>query len=291
MAILVIYYKNNGNNLYLCDLCLIFKVGYNLKFDFMKRIICLFLVIAFLFGCSPKSDSIENSGAANTTSSTVGVNEDVRQLVKESNISFRTSNNEKTYSKIKSSLKDFGAYVSEENIQNDINRIGYDLTLKVPVQNFDAFINHIISNSDIKELENKSIQIKDVTDDFIDIQARIKVKKEYELQLLDLLRKSKTLKETLEVRNQLNDLRIEIEKLEGKLKYLNSQVNYSTINVSFYQKTKYSSQFFSDFWESLKSGWQIFLHLISLIAYLWVIILVFFLGRWGYKYYNKRKKK
>jgi heme/copper-type cytochrome/quinol oxidase subunit 2 len=74
------------------------------------------------------------------------------------------------------------------------------------------------------------------------------------------------------------------------LKYLSSQVNYSTIQISFYESKKYSIQFFSDFWDALKQGWQIFLHAITLLAYLWVIIFAFFIIRWGYKYYKRRKK-
>lgn len=204
---------------------------------------------------------------------------------------FRTGDNRKTYALISNSLKDFGAYISEESTSNYHNQNGFDLTIRVPVGNFDNLLDFIIANADIKEFDSKSTQVRDVTEEFIDIEARIKIKKESEQKLYELLRQSKNLSETLEIQKQLTDLRSDIESVEGRLKYLADQVGYSTVRVSFYEDVKYSERFFGDFWSAIQDGWQVFLQVLTALAYLWVVILVFFLIIFGYKYYKRKTNR
>ncbi|MDR0427309.1 MAG: DUF4349 domain-containing protein [Dysgonamonadaceae bacterium] len=258
----------------------------------MKRILQLLILTTLLIGCGKSGiESAESNELMNNQPATDKIDKDLRKLIKEANLRFRTKDNQEAYSLIKNSLKGYGAYISEENTFNYSNRTGFDLTLRVPAERFDSLLNFIVANVNIKELDNKSTQIKDVTEEFIDIQARIKIKKESEQKLSDLLKQAKNLSETLEIQKQLTDLRADIESIEGRLKYLTDQVNYSTIRISFYENIKYSKRFFGDFWDALKDGWQVFLHLITLLTYLWVVILVFFLIRWGYKYYKREYKE
>ena len=256
----------------------------------MRKLIGFFLISTFLISCggAKQSENSELTPSKETTNDKV--EKDVRKLIKESTLSFRTDDNDKTNKLIESSVKQFGAYISESNNFNHSNEVGYDLKIRVPSDKFDALMDYILKKADIKELDNKSVQIKDVTEDFIDIQARIKVKKETEQKLTDLLKQAKNLTETLEIQKQLTELSADIESIEGRLKYLNDQVNYSTINLSFYENIKYSKRFFSDFGDALKDGIQIFLHLITALTYLWVVIIVFILIRWGLKLYKPFKK-
>lgn len=149
---------------------------------------------------------------------------------------------------------------------------------------------YILNNADIKKLDNRSIDTDDVTEDFIDNQTRLKIKKASEAKLIVLLNKAKDLRDLLAVQKQLTDLQGEIESIEGRMKYLNDQINYSTLNVSYYKKEVKSNSFFSDFWDASKNGWQVFLQVLTFVANLWVIILVLFFGIWGFRSYRRRKK-
>lgn len=82
-------------------------------------------------------------------------------------------------------------------------------------------------------------------------------------------------------------MREEIESVEGRVKVLADQVAFSTLEVSFYVKLPYYQRFLSSFWSALKDGWDVFLHVLTLVAYLWVLILVVVLGKWGYKSYKR----
>ena len=249
----------------------------------------LLILTTLLLGCDGfGKESVDSDELIKNPPGTELTELDLRKLTKEANLRFRTGNNQETYALIHHSLKEFNAYIAEENTYDYSNHTGFDLTVKVPAAQFDSLLNYMVNNANIKELKNKSIQINDVTEEFIDIQARINIKKEAEQKLMELLQQSGNLSETLEIQKQLTDLRADIESVEGRLKYLSDQVDYSTIRISFYENTKYSKRFFVDLWDALKNGWQVFLHVLTLLANLWVVVFVFLLLRFGYKYYRRR---
>lgn len=255
----------------------------------MKRILAILILVTIIIGCGASKNKSEDSlEIVHNTPVTQKVDKDLRKVIKEADLSFRINSKHETYSLINRSLKGFGAYISDEKMYNYSDRTGIDMTIKVPSDKFDDFVNFVVTNVNIKVLDNKSTKIEDVTEEYIDIQARIKIKKEAEQKLVELLKQAKDLSETLDIQKQLTDLRSDIESIEGRLKFLSDQVAFSTVRISFYENIKYSDRFLSDFWDSLKDGWQVFLHLITLLANLWVIILVLSIFLWGYKYYKRR---
>ena len=256
----------------------------------MKKIILILSAITILIGCQSRSEENLNNEYVPANES-IDIQKDTKKLIKEADISFKTNNTEKAFEQIKALCETKNAYISEEHKFEYRNKTGYNITIRVPKDNFDSLITLILDNVKVKELENKTIEIKDVTEEFIDIESRLKVRKETEQKYLDLLKQAKSLDETLRIEKLLSEIREEIESTEGRLKYLTDKVQYSTIRLRIFESVKYSKRFFSDFWDALKDGWQVFLHVLTLLAYLWVVILVFFIIRWGVKYYKQEIKK
>jgi hypothetical protein len=265
----------------------------------MKKTLFLILLSMYLFvGCGAKEKEVMtevttlsklDEAEVNPPDKVVGTTE--RKLIKNGDIKFQAYDIKKADLFIKSSVKKFGAHISkDENYNNDTNE-GYDITIRVPAAKFDSLMAYILNNADIKKLDNRSIDIDDVTEDFIDNQTRLKIKKASEAKLIVLLNKAKDLRDLLAVQKQLTDLQGEIESIEGRMKYLNDQINYSTLDVSYYKKEVKSNSFFSDFWDAFKNGWQVFLQVLTFVANLWVIILVIFFGIWGFRSYRRHKKK
>nr|WP_320038517.1 DUF4349 domain-containing protein [uncultured Bacteroides sp.] len=261
----------------------------------MKKTICfIFLSMFLLTGCGAKeSDTmteVTSLGSLSEAKSDNYINTVDRKLIKNGSLKFQTNDIDKTDAFIKSAVKKFDAYISnDEKYSNESNK-GCDLTLRVPSAKYDSLMTYIIDNADIKSLDNKSTNIEDVTEDYIDTQTRLKIKKASEAKLIVLLNKAKDLKDLLAVQKQLTDLQADIESIEGRMKYLNDQVNYSTLTVSFYKNAVKSNTFFGDFWDALKNGWQVFLQGLTFIANLWVIILVSVFLVMGFKSYRRRKK-
>lgn len=263
----------------------------------MNRFFQLLVFTTFLIGCGKaekhSSDAAEPAVFESKTEAAEPqrFESNEQQLVKTASLRLKTGNSLETYRSIKAALNKFGASISEENSFDLDNRKGYDLIIRVPKANFEQLLRYITSHASIKNIEHQSIRVNDITEEFIDTKARIKVKKQYKEQLLALLRQSRTLTETLEIQKQLSALQEETESIEGRMKYLANQVEYSTIEISVYENRNYSKQFFSDIRDALSNGWQVFLYSLTLLANLWVIIFVLIAAFFGYTSYKRGRNR
>ena len=110
------------------------------------------------------------------------------------------------------------------------------------------------------------------------------------------MKQSKNLTETLEIQKQLTDLQSEIESVEGRMKYLNDQVNYSTLELNISQKKafKYTPPFRQNFFEKLKQslsrGWYGFVDLFFFLLSNWAVLILLAVLIWLWIKYRKRRK-
>ena len=162
-----------------------------------------------------------------------------RQLIKEGSLDFETSDIMETRQHIETLVQKYKAYISQEDERTTASRIYQDITVRIPKTHFDSFLSEL--SGDIKKFDNKSVTVQDVTEEFVDITARLAVKKETEQGYLRLLNQAKTIKDILDIQNQLQDLRSDIEAIEGRLRYLQNSVNFSTLHISMYQQIEDTS--------------------------------------------------
>ncbi|MFA4957895.1 MAG: DUF4349 domain-containing protein [Candidatus Methanoperedens sp.] len=123
-----------------------------------------------------------------------------------------------------------GGFISSSSI-NDIGssrRSGF-ITARVPQDKFYPAIEKIESLGTRKQ---RQISGQDVTEEFIDLGARLDNFKKQEARLLDILKMAATVKDIIEVEHELERVRGEIESLTGRLNYLNQSVEMSTITVN-----------------------------------------------------------
>ncbi|UTC67145.1 MULTISPECIES: DUF4349 domain-containing protein [unclassified Treponema] len=198
-----------------------------------------------------------------------------RKLIKTGFIEFETDDIKKTREIIENLVSKYQAYISQEDEKHFHSSIRQTISIRIPKENFENFLNEITAG--IKNLDNKNITVEDVTEEFVDSLARLKVKKETEQTYLKILSQAKTVKDILEVQNQIQDLRSDIEAIEGRLRYLQKSVNYSTLNISMYQIINGSiarPAFFTKALNAVKDGIGLFSDIILGILYLWIFILI-----------------
>ncbi|MDA3778979.1 MAG: DUF4349 domain-containing protein [Bacteroidales bacterium] len=221
-----------------------------------------------------------------------------RKIIKNANLSVEVYDFYKYRKFIDSVINIYTAYISNEVQSNSKTKISSNITIKVPAEKFNFLIRQLEKN--VIAIEYKSIKADDVTEKFIDINARTKSKKKLEQRYIELLDKANTIEDILKIENELRIIREEIEVQEGKLKYLKNSVQYSTLNLTFYQELdyEYSSEriknYFQRFVSSITSGWHSLLMFVLFIIRIWplwiiVFIILYFLQRKNRK--NKAKKR
>lgn len=106
------------------------------------------------------------------------------------------------------------------------------LTLRLPASLYNGAITEIRTIGDVKQERQWS---QDVTERYYDLEARIRIQQEYEQKLQELAAKAATFDDWMKLTRQVNDTRALIEQMQGSIKLLANQVEYSTINISFFQ--------------------------------------------------------
>ena len=104
------------------------------------------------------------------------------------------------------------------------------LVLRVPVDTFAATLDQIRAAAG--RLDDEKVSGEDVTEQYVDLESRLKVQRVLEERLLSILKDARTVKDELEVEKQLSEVRGELERLEGRRRLLADQTSLSTITVT-----------------------------------------------------------
>lgn len=103
------------------------------------------------------------------------------------------------------------------------------LIVRVPANQFDAALAAIEKLS--TNVIHRGISGSDVTEEFIDLEARIRTQKALELQFIEIMKQAGNISDALEVQRQIAGVRTEIEKLDGRRRFLENRASLSTITV------------------------------------------------------------
>jgi hypothetical protein len=109
--------------------------------------------------------------------------------------------------------KELNAYISNESQNNYGERLQYNQMIRVPADQFDLLLQKI--EGEAVNVESKNIHTQDVTEEFIDVEARLKTKKELETRYRELLKQAKTVQDIVSIEGQIAAVRSEIESMEG----------------------------------------------------------------------------
>ena len=222
-----------------------------------------------------------------------GVETAKRKIVKKGSIRFATTDVNETQSLITQTVQELNGYIANFNADSHSNRLEHRLTIRVPANQFDSLVNTV--SRSVNKFDSKVIEALDVTEEYVDIEARTKTKKELQNRYIALLERAETIEEILRIEREIGSLQTEIETVEGRMRYLRDRVAFSTLNVTYYQEIDVPEidipavpfGFFSKFAEGIKSGWEGFLWFIIGLSYLWVFLLlavmIYFVRLWGKK--------
>jgi hypothetical protein len=210
-----------------------------------------------------------------------------RKLIRDGRLSFKTKDVKKTREEIEKICKDLAAYISNETQTDYENGLSYSQKIRVPSARFEELIQKIEPLAE--HVDNKNIDTKDVTEEFIDVESRLKTKKELEKRYTDLMQKAKSVEDLLSIERETGNVRAEIESMEGRLNYLKNQIAFSTLDVNFYEQRRGDFGFGSRFANSIGEGWNNLLSFLIGLMSLWPFVILLAMGSWMFIRYRKRK--
>ncbi|MFC4722823.1 DUF4349 domain-containing protein [Geojedonia litorea] len=209
-----------------------------------------------------------------------------QKLIKESFLRFETQDLDQTYNKIMALVLNNNGFVQDDATNKGYNQLTRRLIMRVPSNRFLNIIDSI--SAQVRYFEVKQITSSDVTEEFIDIEARLKAKQALELRYLELLNKANNVKDVIEIEKELSTIREEIEAKQGRLNYLQNKVALSTITIEFFKTNVESSitvSYGQKMWNAIKSGFNglsfFFLGILHIWPFIIILIIVLFvLKKW-----------
>ena len=168
-----------------------------------------------------------------TTASQINTAPTDRKIIRNAELKLEAENPEQAQQQITAIAEMKGGFVVEsQQSSSDIKSTTRDIvimTVRVPAEKFGETLEEIRKTASRVVVE--SVKGQDVTEEFIDIEAQLKAKKALEQQFMEIMKRANTVDDALSVQSQLADVRGEIERIEGRKRFLENQASLSTIKI------------------------------------------------------------
>lgn len=148
-----------------------------------------------------------------------------RKLIKNGSVELEVESILNMDDAIEKWAKSFGGYVSSSSSQE---KNAY-YNVRVLSEKFDDAMQ---SAGNLGLLKSHSVSVQDVSEQFYDLQTRLSNKKIMRKNLEKYLSQAKDIKDMLQIEKELNAVISDIESMEGRMKRLSNQIDYSTINIT-----------------------------------------------------------
>lgn len=152
-----------------------------------------------------------------------------RMIIYNGYISLETDDIDGTLNRIRSLAEGYNGYIAGTSRSMIGNQAVADITIRIPQNKFHSVINDIETYGKVLDERTTS---DDVTEQYIDLKARLKNLERLEESLTDLLNRTATVEEILKVEQELARIRGDIDSLQGQLNYLERNVTMSMIKVT-----------------------------------------------------------
>lgn len=178
-----------------------------------------------------------------------------RRIIYTAEVSIVVKDFENLEAELPKLVKESGGFIANANIDRTSgqNRYG-SWQVRIPVEQYDHFL-EAVDKLGIPERHNQSAQ--DVTEEYVDLEARIANKKKLEERILELLANSEgKIKDVIEVERELARVRSEVEQMEGRLRYLKNRIALTTVTVSAREQRDYTPPSAPTFLTRLTDSWS-----------------------------------
>ncbi|MCR4634472.1 MAG: DUF4349 domain-containing protein [Erysipelotrichaceae bacterium] len=215
-----------------------------------------------------------------------------KKLILTSYMTMETQNMDELLEKISSLIAKYGGYVQRSSIYNQTSdRRTYDSSIRIPAANYEAFLAELKGEGNALSY---SEEVKDITDSYADIEARLSSLRAQEAKVMEFYDKAEDLQDLITVESRLSEIRYQIEAYEAQIKNYDLLVSYSTLNLTV-NETKVYTPVSPSFWQRLGSsfseGFSDFCDgigdfIVDFVYNIWTILFLILLGFAGYRIYK-----
>lgn len=159
-----------------------------------------------------------------------------QKLIYKANLTMEVAQYDKAISELRNAIHQSGGYILQFQDGQYENEKGSTYTIKVPSTAFMSFIDHLdgIEHTHFE----RQLGATDVTEEYVDLESRLKAKQVVEERLLGFMDKAERADDLVKFSQQLAGVQEEIEQIKGRIRYLDRNVTFSTVELRIYQPSE-----------------------------------------------------
>ncbi|MCL6472442.1 MAG: DUF4349 domain-containing protein [Firmicutes bacterium] len=153
------------------------------------------------------------------------------RVVKNANLELQVKKGEfdSSFERALSIIRSAGGYASQSKSQAIGDRItSGEIIMRIPAEEFDSVL---ASLKKIGKVKTINITGEDVSEEYVDLESRLRNWRAQESVLLGLMGKAKSVSESIMIQNSLSRVQLEIERINGRLNFLKNRVSFATIRL------------------------------------------------------------
>ncbi|MGG1678887.1 DUF4349 domain-containing protein [Neobacillus sp. NRS-1170] len=296
----------------------------------VKKVFPIFFIVLMLgfTGCSSSSNedakmSKDNTAAMDSSTSSNGEKASVysgetdnssapkeqsilkvpnKMVIYQADLRLRVKKFEQTVKKLEEKAETYGGYIASSNVTREgKEQVSGSITIRIPQKNFQAFLHD--AEGQAAEVLQRNITGQDVTEEYVDLESRLKSKRVVEERLLSFMKTATKTEDLLKISADLATVQEEIETIEGKMKFLENQTSFSTITITLYENKVIVPDIERDklnTWEKTKKQFMKSINMlisvvsglvVFIIGNLPILVILAILGFVGVLIYRKKKNR
>lgn len=221
-----------------------------------------------------------------------------RLVIKNANITVEVERVAEAEATLRVRAEQLGGYVVSVQTYGSDDEMISIITFRVPVERFDEALSGVESMA--HRVLNRSVSGDDVTEEFVDLESRLRNLEATRERLLALLERAQRVEDALQVNQALSDVQGQIEQIQGRMKYLRDSAALSTISVELRPIPPQPDIVEEDSWQPVRVAREALSGLVSFaqaLAYLGIVLLIWspvwlpmiLLTRWGLRRMGARR--
>ncbi|MFF2482876.1 DUF4349 domain-containing protein [Paenibacillus sp. NPDC058071] len=161
-----------------------------------------------------------------------------QKLIYKASLTMEVGDYDKAVTELRNAIHQSGGYILQFQDEQYKYEKGSTYTIKVPSGNFTSFIDRL-DGMEHKRFE-RQIGATDVTEEYVDLESRLKAKLVVEERLLGFMDQAQKADDLVKFSQQLSTVQEEIERIKGRIRYLDRGVAFSTVELRLYQTSEHA---------------------------------------------------
>lgn len=166
---------------------------------------------------------------SDSTGKTVDQVSTERLIIRNASLDILVLDTEEAVDEIEELVNELGGYVVESNLYKRERGLKAHLTLRIPAEKLDGALETIQELA--TEVRSKNVSGQDVTEEYVDLESRLRHLEATEERLLEFLEEAEDTEAALAVHKQLQGIQADIEQVKGRMQYLEQSAAMATVNV------------------------------------------------------------